>query len=152
MPANNSPKAKFARHFPARLFSGCEESINLQIMGQKWADFWTVKIFNPSPIARLLIPQNWFWSSPNSHSVWKSSVGSSPDPAMCFLKAVFILPLDWFNGLLFHMTQPKSSICTNPVVLRVVDIDPQGSIGPSKGSINSHGVEWGSLNGQGVNE
>jgi len=24
--------------------------------------------------------------------------------------------------------------------------------GPSKGSTNSHGVEWGSLNGQGVNE
>ena len=39
-----------------------------------------------------------------------------------------------------------------PVVLKVVDIDPQGSVGPSKGSINSHGVEWGSLNGQGVNE
>jgi len=38
------------------------------------------------------------------------------------------------------------------VVLKVVDIDPQGSIGPPKGSINSHGVEWGSLNGQGVNE
>jgi len=31
------------------------------------------------------------------------------------------------------------------VVLKVVDIDSQGSI-------NSHGVEWGSLNGQGVNE
>jgi len=30
--------------------------------------------------------------------------------------------------------------------LKVVDIDPQGSIGPSNGSINSHGVEWGSLN------
>jgi len=38
------------------------------------------------------------------------------------------------------------------VVLKVVDIDPQGSIGPSKGSINSRGVEWGSLNAQGVNE
>jgi len=37
-----------------------------------------------------------------------------------------------------------------PVVLKVVD--PQGSIGPSKGSINSEGVRWGSLNGQGVNE
>jgi len=36
------------------------------------------------------------------------------------------------------------------VVLKVVDIDPQGSIGPSKGLINSHGVEWASLNGQGV--
>ena len=34
-----------------------------------------------------------------------------------------------------------------PVVLKVVDIDPQGSIGPTKGSINSDGVEWGSLNG-----
>ena len=32
------------------------------------------------------------------------------------------------------------------VVLEVVDIDPKGSIGPSKGSINGHGVEWGSLN------
>jgi len=39
-----------------------------------------------------------------------------------------------------------------PMVLKVVDIDPQGSVGPSKGSINSHGVEWGSLNGLGVNE
>jgi len=38
------------------------------------------------------------------------------------------------------------------VVLKVVDIDPQGSIGRSKGSINSHGVEWGSLNGQDVSE
>jgi len=35
------------------------------------------------------------------------------------------------------------------VVLKVVDIEPQGSIGPSKGSINSHGAEWGSLNNQG---
>jgi len=41
---------------------------------------------------------------------------------------------------------------SKPVVLKVVDIDPQGSIGPSKGSINIHGVEWGSLNGQGVTE
>jgi len=40
----------------------------------------------------------------------------------------------------------------NAVVLKVVDIDPQGSIGPSKGLIDSHGVEWRSLNGQGVNE
>jgi len=39
-----------------------------------------------------------------------------------------------------------------PVVLKVVDIDPQGSIGPSEGSINSHGVEWRSVNSQGVNE
>jgi len=31
---------------------------------------------------------------------------------------------------------------TTPVVLKVVDIDPQGSNGPSKLSINSHGVEW----------
>jgi len=38
------------------------------------------------------------------------------------------------------------------VVLKLVDIDSQGSIGPSKESINSHGVEWGSMNGQGVNE
>ena len=36
------------------------------------------------------------------------------------------------------------------MVLKVVDIDPQQTIGPSKGSINSNGVEWGSLNGQGL--
>jgi len=35
------------------------------------------------------------------------------------------------------------------VVLEVVDIDPQGPIGSSKGSIYSHGVERGSLNCQG---
>ena len=29
------------------------------------------------------------------------------------------------------------------VVFKVVDIDPQGSVGPSERSINSHGVEWG---------
>jgi len=29
------------------------------------------------------------------------------------------------------------------VVLKMVDIDPQGSFGPSKGSINSYMVEWG---------
>jgi len=45
---------------------------------------------------------------------------------------------------ILHDTAP--SLFT-PVVLKVVDIEPQGSIGPSKGSINSHGVEWGSLNG-----
>jgi len=33
-----------------------------------------------------------------------------------------------------------------PVVLKVVDIDSQGSTGPSKGSINSYVVEWGPLN------
>jgi len=38
------------------------------------------------------------------------------------------------------------------VILKVVDIDPQGSNGPSKRSVNSQGVEWGALNGQGVNE
>jgi len=38
------------------------------------------------------------------------------------------------------------------VVLKVVDIDPQGSIGPSKGPINSGRVERGSLNSHGVNE
>jgi len=42
--------------------------------------------------------------------------------------------------------------CSSSVVLKVVDIDPQGSIGPSKGSINSHRVEWELLNVQGVNE
>ena len=39
-----------------------------------------------------------------------------------------------------------------PVVLKVVDIGPKGSIGPSKGTINSHGLEWRSMNGQGFNE
>jgi len=38
------------------------------------------------------------------------------------------------------------------VVLKVVEIDPQRSVEPSKGLISGHRVEWGSLNGQGVNE
>jgi len=49
--------------------------------------------------------------------------------------------------------QHKSlTLHSKPVVLKVVDIDPQGSIGPSEGSISIQGVEWGSLNGQGVYE
>jgi len=47
---------------------------------------------------------------------------------------------------------PCVHIPSKPVVLIVVDIDPQGSIGLSKGSINSQGVEWGSMNGEGFNE
>jgi len=35
-----------------------------------------------------------------------------------------------------------------PVVLKVVNIDPQGSIGPYQGLINSYGIEWESLNGR----
>jgi len=52
------------------------------------------------------------------------------------------------SGIIFYQDITYLAGC-RPVVLEVVDIDPQGSIGPSKGSINSHGVEWGSLNGQG---
>ena len=37
-------------------------------------------------------------------------------------------------------------------VPKVVDIDPQGSIGTSRGSMNSKGVERGSMNNQGVSE
>ncbi len=37
-------------------------------------------------------------------------------------------------------------------VPKVVDIDPQGSMGPSKGSMISKGVERGSMNNQGVIE
>ena len=37
-------------------------------------------------------------------------------------------------------------------VLKVVDIDPQGSMGPSKGSMNIQGVERGSMNNRGVGE
>jgi len=54
--------------------------------------------------------------------------------------------------VLQHIFENQLSPCIRPVVLKVVDIDPQGSNGPSKGSINSHGVERVSLNGQGVNE
>jgi len=39
--------------------------------------------------------------------------------------------------------------CFRTVAHQVVDIDPQGSNEPSKGSVNSHGIEWGSPNGQG---
>jgi len=35
---------------------------------------------------------------------------------------------------------------SKPVVLKVADIDLEGSIEPSKESINSHNFEWGSLN------
>ena len=38
------------------------------------------------------------------------------------------------------------------MVLKVVDIDPQGSIEPSKGLLNNNRVEWGLMNSQGVNE
>jgi len=56
-------------------------------------------------------------------------------------------------GLDKESTEPILVCCLfRSVVLKVVDIDPQGSIGPSKGSINSHRVKWGTLNGQGVNE
>ncbi len=37
-------------------------------------------------------------------------------------------------------------------VLKVVDIDPQGSMRPSKGSMTSQGVKRGSMNNQGVIE
>ena len=57
-----------------------------------------------------------------------------------------------FSGMLVTSPNIEKKTLPTSVVLKVVDIDPQGSIGPSKGSINSHGVEWGSLNGQGVNE
>jgi len=40
------------------------------------------------------------------------------------------------------------NVCANKLSLSL----SQGSIGPSKGSINSQGVEWRSMNGQGVNE
>jgi len=56
-------------------------------------------------------------------------------------------------GLDKESTEPILVCCLfRSVVLKVVDIDPQGSIGPSKGLINSHRVKWGALNGQGVNE
>jgi len=32
------------------------------------------------------------------------------------------------------------------MVLKVVDINLQGSVGPCKGSVSSHGVEWESMN------
>jgi len=39
-------------------------------------------------------------------------------------------------------SQVSFSTSSIKVVLKVVDIDPQRSIGPSKGSINNQGVEW----------
>jgi len=55
-------------------------------------------------------------------------------------------------GSLFNHKYAEIGRSFKTVVLKVVDIEPQGSIGLSKGSINSHGIEWGSPNGQGVNE
>jgi len=45
------------------------------------------------------------------------------------------------------VTKTKKQVApeSRPVVLKVVDIDPQGSIGPSKGLTNRHGVKWGSM-------
>jgi len=64
---------------------------------------------------------------------------------------IIIYPYSWISGsawLLF--SKPFLTVARpKPVVLKVVDIDFQGSIGPSNGSINSHRVEWESLNGQG---
>ena len=45
--------------------------------------------------------------------------------------------------------KPCMKRCFRTVAHQVVDIDPQGSNEPSKGSVNSHGIEWGSPNGQG---
>jgi len=39
--------------------------------------------------------------------------------------------------------QKACFIRARPVVLKVVDIDPQGSVGPFKGSINSYGFPMG---------
>jgi len=41
----------------------------------------------------------------------------------------------------------SASLSSTTVVFKVIDIGPQGPSGPSKGSINIHWVEWGSLNG-----
>jgi len=49
-----------------------------------------------------------------------------------FKKAVYFLPIK--SGF-----AKEASFAPKLVVLKVVDIDPQGTI-------NSHGVEWGSLN------
>jgi len=58
--------------------------------------------------------------------------------------------LGWYEVFFFINSFLAAHV--KAVVLKVVDINPQGSIGPSKGFINSHGVKWESLNGQGVNE
>ena len=56
--------------------------------------------------------------------------------------SVLLTPLNLENFLNSTVQNLNICLCT-PVVLEVVDIDPQGSIGPSKGSMNCHGVEWG---------
>lgn len=44
----------------------------------------------------------------------------------------------------------KIAIDIEAGILKVVDIKPWGPMGPSKGVMNSQGVERGSLNNQGV--
>jgi len=56
----------------------------------------------------------------------------------------------WWQSCSKLSNQLNYFICyclCRPVLLKVVDIDPQGSIGLSKESINGHWVKWGSLNG-----
>ena len=65
---------------------------------------------------------------------------------------LIVFPLDsWYIATKVAVKKCGRGL-SKPVVLKVVDIDPHGSIGQSKGLINSHGIEWGSLNGQGANE
>jgi len=48
--------------------------------------------------------------------------------------------------VLVHIVGPLAATVpslTKPVALKVVDIDPQGSVGPSKGSINNQGSNRG---------
>jgi len=58
----------------------------------------------------------------------------------------YVLSLSWISivwNIGLCASYSKHFLMTKSVVLIVVDIDPQGSVGPSKGSINNHRVEWG---------
>jgi len=64
------------------------------------------------------------------------------------MKMLFFCYFDWRFGFLAPQNTQKTifvHLC-RAVVRKVVDINPQESIGPSKGLVNSHRVECGSVN------
>jgi len=79
----------------------------------------------------------------------KNASESFPSSGHCSSELITTLYSSLVTKLRRYIANQTFDGCTcRPVALKVFDIDPQGSIGPSKVSINSQRVEWGSLNGQ----
>ena len=102
-------------------------------------------INKPAPIVELwctLISRNFYFFQNNFASI------RGPKWILFRLKRFLLEALSATTIRTRRMEDKSSRIrFYKPVVLEVVDFDPQGSIGPSKRSINSPRLEWGSLNG-----